>query len=68
MENLPKADMSVAGAAIAMALVDKLMQRGILERGDALAVLQTAQTPCATLSKGAADIVGQLHAKMTSGN
>ena len=68
METMRKNDMSLAGAAVVFALLDTLVQRGVLDRGDGLAVLKTAQSRCATLSKGAADLVGQLHAKMSSGN
>lgn len=35
-------DWAIAGAAVVLALLEKLSQRGILGRGDALSVLQTA--------------------------
>lgn len=68
MENLPQSDISVVGAAITLALFDKLVQRGVIDRGDGLAVLEAAQTRCATISKEAAAIARQLHAHLASGN
>lgn len=60
--------MSIAGAAIVFALLDKLVQRGTISRGDGLAVLEAAQTRCATLSMGAAAIVRDFHTKMARGD
>jgi hypothetical protein len=66
MEHLPQSDMSFAGAAITLALFDRLIQKGILSRGDGLSVLEEAQKRCAKSSKGAAEIVDQLHAHLAS--
>ena len=68
MENQPQSDMSVVGAAIVLALFDKLVQRGVLSRDDGLAVLDAAQKRCTSISKEAAEIVGQLHAHLASGS
>lgn len=66
MDHLPQSDMSFAGAAITLALFDRLMQKGVLSRGDGLSVLEEAQKRCAKSSPGAAEIVDQLHAHLAS--
>lgn len=66
MENLPQSDMSVVGATITLALFDRLVQKGILTRGDGLSVLETAQKRCPKSSPGAAEIIDQLHARLAS--
>ena len=69
MENDPKTDLAIAGALFAFALVDTLMRKGILKRGDAFTVLEIAKKRCAVEGNhGAEKLIGDFHAKMSSGS
>jgi hypothetical protein len=61
-------DLSIAGAAISMALIDTLMRKGILERGQAFAVLEAAEKRCAVLGHHSAEkVVRDFRSKMSAG-
>lgn len=45
----PQADLANAGGAVALALFDLLVRRGVIGRGDGLAALTDAQRRCAAL-------------------
>jgi hypothetical protein len=56
--------LAVAGGAITIALIDKLVEREVLSREDALALLKTAQNRCGDLgAPDAAALVGGLYTK-----
>ena len=59
--------LAVAGGAITTALIDKLVERDVLSREDALDVLKTAQKRCGDLgAPDAATAVGALSAKYSN--
>ena len=68
MESLPETDLALAGGAIVLVLLDKLIQRGLITRGEGLSILETAKKRCDGVSTGAADLIEKLHNQMSRRN
>lgn len=67
MSEDAKSDLVVAGGVLALALLDSLVQRGIVSRGDGLVILAKARADCNRMGHpGAAKLVGDAYAKMSA--
>ena len=61
-------DLAIAGAAVSLVLIDNLVRKGVLSRGDGMLVLETAAKRCEAHSPAAAQMCRDAESQMRSGH